>query len=959
MLLLEKLEQQRKYIILVMIVCILLGVLCSLFFVPKKISSESTLMLIEKEMKSENEITNKSNLELTKKMISNFEEIIKSETTISLVNGALKTDINANKLKNEIEVKENSNSDTFKIIVKNDNSDLVVKINEELIKIFSEKINSIYANTEVYIVDNAHIEENINVILIIKVLVVSIIIGIAINAIYVIILMQIDKQVKKTSDLESELSLKNLARIPLNKSKNKLIEENSKTKFSIAFRNLRSNIQFINVNSKEKNIILITSSKKGEGKTLVSANTAIAFAGTGKKVILIDADMSSGKLAQIFNIPNDLGLSNYLSGIDGNGVEINERINKFVKDTTIKNLNIITSGTIPPNSSELLSMPKFSEVIKDLSVFYDIVILDGTPVLNETDALILARIATSTIIVSKYRRTSKEDLWHTKRDIQNIGGRIIGIIINKVRIRENQEKIYKKAKRILKETYLKVREFIITKINNRKQKLLEPAKIDEKKEEKVEIVNLLNTSNEEIKNEIKEDKSEDKKTNIVIANVDNTQSSETKDKTISEENNEKNPKLDFSETIPNNTQSNWQKILSRINIIKESLAILGKSIAEKTVSTMSNLKDVAINKIPNIKTKTETSNAVIVQEKNETANEVVDENKKEKQVDEKKEKSEEVKDENSVLVIVDAENGYCRAFSQCCFTERYVRGIDKRDGFVKANYSPILNNRKNLLLMEKYEISKKQADRVDPLIYLTLQEYDECVWIERKMSSNKAEDYVSCMSSEYEKNPGENNLDYTLRCQYLRKIELAKKQIEIEYKLENAWNSKQITFTDKIAFWKFAKAFDDLKARKKNETGKVINKPIKIFESLMKKIKVDEVKVKSVEELAKEVKTESDYENYKFEDYEKHDRMTELELEEQRIKQEQEEMIKAQIKFKKELKQQKAYEKEERRKEKNKKKLEQQKNKEMERQKAKQEARIEEELLVDNLYPKTKYNKNL
>ncbi len=90
-----------------------------------------------------------------------------------------------------------------------------------------------------------------------------------------------------------------------------------------------------------------------------------------------------------------MGLSNFLSNLDETGVEINERINSFIKETNIKNLNVITSGTVPPNSSELLSSEKFAQMLKDLSVFYDVIILDGTIILNKIDSLILSRHATS------------------------------------------------------------------------------------------------------------------------------------------------------------------------------------------------------------------------------------------------------------------------------------------------------------------------------------------------------------------------------------------------------------------------------------------------------------------------------------------------------------------------------------------------------------------------------------
>ena len=284
MILLEKLEQKRKYVILILIICLLVGLIYNIFLMPKKITSETTLMLIEKEEKSANEFTNKGNIELTKKMVSNFEEIIKSKSSINSLKDSLSLDINVNELANQINVKEVSNSDTFKLIVQNEDTDLAIKINNGLIRNFSEKIETIYSNTEVYIVDNTHIEENVNYLLFILIIILSTIIGIFINLIYLLILVKLDKRVEKSNDLESELALKNLGKIPLIKTKNKLIIENEKKSLLISFRNLRSNIQFINVNNKEKNTILVTSSRKSEGKTTIASNLAISFAETSPLV---------------------------------------------------------------------------------------------------------------------------------------------------------------------------------------------------------------------------------------------------------------------------------------------------------------------------------------------------------------------------------------------------------------------------------------------------------------------------------------------------------------------------------------------------------------------------------------------------------------------------------------------------------------------------------------------------
>ncbi len=1035
MILLEKLEQKRKYIILIMVICILIGLIYSIFGMPKKITAETTLMLVEIEEKTENGFTSKGNVELTKKMVSNFEEIIKSKSSID----SLKIDINVNDINGKIKVKEISNSDAFKLIVQNPDSDLAVKINNALIQNFSKQIKTIYANTEIYIVDNTHIEEKIDYCSITKIMILSIILGFIIDSIYLSFLVEIDKRVKKSNDLESELALKNLGKIPLIKTKNKLIVGDEKKSLIMSFRDLRSNIQFINVNNKEKNTILVTSSKKLEGKTTVASNLAISFAKTGKKVILIDTNMNSSSIDKMFNLPNDLGLSNYLSGIDENGVEINERINKFIKDTPIKNLNIITSGTVPPNSSELLAMPKFEEMLKDLSVFYNVIILDGSPVLNETDALILARLANSTVIVSNYKKTKKDDLWHTKRDIQNVGGRIIGIIINRVKIKENNDKLYNKAKKIIKESYLNLKDYIVTKKDSKKQKLLEAAIIEEKQKVVQELKEEENKLIEEIQKErIEENKTQTNlKQNIFNSIASGVNKIKNKELNNAKENKELEPNItnsvDSSErkeeieeslfaqitnskeetqkadtenkieaslvgetkTIPD---ENINQTASNNTQIKEKILSFGNVVKENYLKTFSKTKDLVkntkekvegfakkeIEKVNEIKQqneekKVEKIKEEIAQEKIKESIEIIKENsdkEKRKYVERQNTQIENIgisenaivgeKDENSVLIIVDAENGYCRAFSQYCFTERLIRGIDKADGFVKANYSSNFVNRKKFALMSKYELNKKQVDRIDTLIYSVLQEYDECVWLERKMVSNKAEEYALCMAKDYEKTPAETRENYELRCQYLRKVELAKNQIEIEYKLDNLWSSNQINFTDKIVFYNLAKKYENLKERKKaekRENKSKIQSPLKNPMDLLKKIKIDEVKVKSVEELTKEVTSgyeEKDYENYQFDDFRNYDTADNFALQEQMRKEEEERRLREeQLRIKQEKREKKAYERAQKREERNRRRSEHRKNKELEKQKAKEEARIEEELLVDNLYPKTKNNKNL
>ena len=206
--------------------------------------------------------------------------------------------------------------------------------------------------------------------------------------------------------------------------KKELIAQRSpKSPIAETFRTLRTNIQFMN-SQKDLKTILVTSTMPGEGKSWISSNLAITFAQAGKKVVIIDADMRKGRLGTMFSMPSTPGLSNYLSGIDERGKEID--ILKYVKATEIENLYLIPAGNIPPNHSELLDS--------------DIIVLDGTPALLVTDALILARLADTTMIVTAYKSTKKDDLAKVKKSIENVGGKIAGVIINKIPVKPEEYK---------------------------------------------------------------------------------------------------------------------------------------------------------------------------------------------------------------------------------------------------------------------------------------------------------------------------------------------------------------------------------------------------------------------------------------------------------------------------------------------------------------------------------------
>lgn len=213
-----------------------------------------------------------------------------------------------------------------------------------------------------------------------------------------------------------------------------VVVENPKSPEAEMFRNLRTNIQFMNADS-DKKVMLVTSTIPGEGKSYVSANLAAAFAQIDKKVLIIDTDMRKGRQYSLFNLRPRPGLSNFLSGVvDKDFVGEKDNIANYIQATEVENLYLISAGSVPPNPSELLVSKRMKVIIDTLVENFDIIIFDAPPCLIVADALIMARLVDFSILVSAQNLTRIEDLNKAKIAIENVGGRLAGIVLNKVQI---------------------------------------------------------------------------------------------------------------------------------------------------------------------------------------------------------------------------------------------------------------------------------------------------------------------------------------------------------------------------------------------------------------------------------------------------------------------------------------------------------------------------------------------
>lgn len=198
-----------------------------------------------------------------------------------------------------------------------------------------------------------------------------------------------------------------------------------KSPVSEMFRALRTNLQYFNEQKKGGFSILVTSTMQEHGKSFVTANIAVTFAKIDKKVLLIDTDIRKPRLHKIFEMDNDRGLSDYLA---------NRTENLLVRKTKVTNLSIVTAGSIVANPSELLDSEKFKDLLAELKNYYDYIIVDSSPAVIVTDPIIVSGLVDTTVLVGIYGKTRVDDIKSVIRKINHVGGKIAGVVMNKVNV---------------------------------------------------------------------------------------------------------------------------------------------------------------------------------------------------------------------------------------------------------------------------------------------------------------------------------------------------------------------------------------------------------------------------------------------------------------------------------------------------------------------------------------------
>lgn len=207
-----------------------------------------------------------------------------------------------------------------------------------------------------------------------------------------------------------------------------------KTPFAIneCFKQLRTNLFFTSKNE-ECPVFAITSAYAHSGKSMIIANTALSHAMLGKKVLLIDGDMRCPVQHFVFSKENDIGLSALLASSEDSG----EIFDSYVEKTEYEGLDVITSGRIPPNPSELLSSVRMKELLDAAKAKYDYIFIDLPPICEVADGGVIAGLVTGYIFVIRSETTDSRSVQDALNLLENVGANVVGFVLNDVNPKTN------------------------------------------------------------------------------------------------------------------------------------------------------------------------------------------------------------------------------------------------------------------------------------------------------------------------------------------------------------------------------------------------------------------------------------------------------------------------------------------------------------------------------------------
>lgn len=277
--------------------------------------------------------------------------------------------------------------------------------------------------TNIAIVDTAKTPGGPSSPKLVNYLLLALIAGLALSAAAIFGLEQIDNGVRSPEDIERLFKLALLGNVPRSDGDPLLELQDPKSEISEALQSARAVLSFATSRGLPKTL-LVTSARASEGKSTSTYGLGMAVARTGKRVLVVDADMRSPSVHRLAGCSNANGFSNLLSGGDF--------VPQSFFDTNISGLSVLPAGPRPPNYAEILNVERLSQVLQGLLLRYDYILVDGPPILGMADAPLLAAAVEGTVFVIEAEKTPVRAIRLAMERLRQVNARIIGAMVTKI-----------------------------------------------------------------------------------------------------------------------------------------------------------------------------------------------------------------------------------------------------------------------------------------------------------------------------------------------------------------------------------------------------------------------------------------------------------------------------------------------------------------------------------------------
>lgn len=458
---------KAKLHILLIILALIFGLGSFYVFFMQKPKYEATATVIVSSDKSNANLPGE--VATNKNLIDTYTQVVKSHRVLDKVKNDLNIEQPYDEMLKMINVSAIKGTEIINITTTDRDAEFATKMTNKIADHFVKEIAKIYNDRNINVLDSAVTPTEPANIKIVRQEIMVFAAGLIVSVSILFLVFYFDRSVKTSEQVESQLHLPVIGKIHMidaekerlkrrqralalkakkeakedesaesaENSENEeetseedlsselILKNNPKSIISEDFRTVRTSLDFSLV-GKNNNSLVLTSTAPNEGKSFVSANLAIAFANTGKKVLLVDADMRLGRQHEIFELSNQAGLSNLLVETAG------DRLRKYVQKTDIENLSVVTRGVTPPNPAELIDSKQMEKFIATVKSKYDYVIIDSAPVYNLADSLIISKKADRTMIVCRANKTNIDHVKDGLKSLQAIDANVAGVILNQI-----------------------------------------------------------------------------------------------------------------------------------------------------------------------------------------------------------------------------------------------------------------------------------------------------------------------------------------------------------------------------------------------------------------------------------------------------------------------------------------------------------------------------------------------